>query len=104
MDMDRPPYRSLYSVTLCMGATPIFSYNSVLAVPADSGPIDCALSRNTGVFHNTTPNKLSLLKELSCIPHTRYLVAATNDVAASHSSFRRDTSSPHSNATTSGAD
>lgn len=68
MDMDRPPYRSLYSVTLCMGATPIFSYNSVLAVPADSGPIDCALSRNTGVFHNTTPNKLSLQRYTACMP------------------------------------
>jgi len=61
----------------------------------DRGPIDCALPRNTGIFHNTTPNKLFLLKEISCIPHTRYLVAATNDVAASHSSFRRNNRYTH---------
>jgi hypothetical protein len=34
MDMDRLPYRSLYSATLLLGATPIFDCNSVYAVPA----------------------------------------------------------------------
>ena len=34
MDMDRLPYRSLYSAILLLGATPIFDCNSVYAVPA----------------------------------------------------------------------
>jgi hypothetical protein len=90
MDMDRPPYRSLYSATLFQVMTPISVATQYWPCQLDRGPIDCALPRNTGIFHNTILNRSFLLKELSCIPHTRYLVAATNDVAASHSSFRRN--------------
>jgi hypothetical protein len=45
MDTNRLPYRSLYSVALLQDHDSLFNYNSVLAVPADSGPIDCALTQ-----------------------------------------------------------
>ena len=62
MDMDRPPYRSLYSVILFQVMTPISITTQYWPCQLDRGPIDCALPRNTGVFHNTTPNKLFLQK------------------------------------------
>ena len=40
----------------------------------DRGPIDCALPRNTGIFHNTTPNKLFLQRCTLCVS-IAYLLA-----------------------------
>ena len=63
MDMDRLPYRSLYSVTLLPDHDSIFSYNSALAVPADSGPIDCALIQVHWNFPYTLTNQSCLYKD-----------------------------------------
>ena len=65
MDMDKPPYRSLYSVILFQVMTPISITTQYWPCLQDRGPIDCALPRNTGIFHNTTPNKLFLQR---CTP------------------------------------
>ena len=68
MDMDRPPYRSLYSVILFQVMTPISITTQYWPCLQDRGPIDCALPRNTGIFHNTTPNKLFLQRYTACMP------------------------------------
>ena len=57
MDMDRPPYRSLYSATLFQVMTPISVATQYWPCQLDRGPIDCALPRNTGIFHNTILNR-----------------------------------------------
>jgi len=66
MDMDKPPYRLLYSVILFQVMTPIFDHNSAcLTIFPRMLDLSCALPRNTGIFHNTTPNKLFLQR---CAP------------------------------------
>ena len=67
MDMDKPPYRSLYSVILFQVMTPISITTQYWPCLQDRGPIDCALPRNTGIFHNTTPNKLFLQRSTPCV-------------------------------------
>jgi hypothetical protein len=64
--MDRPTCRSLYSATLCMGATPLFDCNSVYAVPAGQrapGTVRCPGTLGFSI----TPHLIScFFKEAPC--------------------------------------